>query len=783
MTDRITESEFVETLESQGFYQQGPRWRGPCKAHNGEGDNCVVWRNDDGTIAAKCHSAGCDWRTILQSLGFWIEFEQADGRPAVSTRSWVYQHLDGSTREVLRQDYEGQCTRKRCKDGDNPHKHIWQMPRGRPLDGYHVRTIQQGGFDSTRPIVLVEGEVTAESIRDRAADYIAASTIGGADSMHKAAFDLLADRDVILWPDADEAGGRAMRKVAVKLAGQEVGVKSLRLVDVSNMADLCIRAKDGLDAADILDDADLIAKLEQAADVSESDLKAWASESGNSEGSSGRVDTGRRRRGDWCRFWDLHDDGDQLLDALTRETADKIAYINGAVRVYSESRRQWAIAEGNGGLGGWLRGQVRVCREYCGQLASALGKNAENRRRETRPGLHPYQDGSGGLCVMDMDAAGRVSWRAATAADYLTDIDESELYQIDDSTMARGMAGAFANGTAATFATEALGWQKDTYSYLLGKFKMAMFGLGPQEIVVVRGDSGTGKSTLTQSAMRAFGADSYDLPRGDFNRFSTHFLAKSRFVRINEADLTESDIDLIVSLTGGERVNCEVKGGDAYSARFDGIVVIGAVDGIKRANTAKGLGRRLRAFQTRKAASAGVSDAHSRAVIADGSHGMLFDILRADIPASSRIEDAPSQVREWSRSQLLDADSLKEFVDAHYSRTAAECLVAASEVKKQYKGHWHKHGDDRKARQRVSNASIRSAFEFCGFEIVADTKRIKIAGAAFDGHDCDVCRDEVVEQQRYTALTARDESEWDESDREFADGFRARQGIDQGGLA
>lgn len=80
------------------------------------------------------------------------------------------------------------------------------------------------------PVLAVEGEKAAKAAQSLFSDHIAITWPGGASSAGKADWNALKGRDVVLWPDADEPGRKAMDEVATALAA--AGCGRLRLVNL-----------------------------------------------------------------------------------------------------------------------------------------------------------------------------------------------------------------------------------------------------------------------------------------------------------------------------------------------------------------------------------------------------------------------------------------------------------------------------------------------------------------------------------------------------------------------
>lgn len=119
---------------------------------------------------------------------------------------------------------------------------LWRMPNGqlqwlwkqwpdpRPL--LYLRGLAQ------RPdawVLVVEGEKAARAARELFDEYIPTTSPGGSNAANKADWSPLADRHVVIWPDADKPGAAYANDVA-RLA-LEAGALSVRIVDVSGLPD------------------------------------------------------------------------------------------------------------------------------------------------------------------------------------------------------------------------------------------------------------------------------------------------------------------------------------------------------------------------------------------------------------------------------------------------------------------------------------------------------------------------------------------------------------------
>jgi predicted P-loop ATPase len=94
------------------------------------------------------------------------------------------------------------------------------FPVPRPL--YGLRELAQR---PDAPVLIVEGEKSTDAAREIAPQYVVITWPGGAEAWRKAALNPLRGRTVLLWPDADEPGTKAMWEVGHELLKQCPTVK------------------------------------------------------------------------------------------------------------------------------------------------------------------------------------------------------------------------------------------------------------------------------------------------------------------------------------------------------------------------------------------------------------------------------------------------------------------------------------------------------------------------------------------------------------------------------
>jgi putative DNA primase/helicase len=96
-------------------------------------------------------------------------------------------------------------------------------PQPRPLYG-----LLRLALEPNRPVLVVEGEKAHAAATELFPGYCVITWAGGASSVKTADWAVLAARDVVLWPDADEPGRKAMAWLAAQLVGS---AQRVRVVD------------------------------------------------------------------------------------------------------------------------------------------------------------------------------------------------------------------------------------------------------------------------------------------------------------------------------------------------------------------------------------------------------------------------------------------------------------------------------------------------------------------------------------------------------------------------
>lgn len=135
-----------------------------------------------------------------QPIGYVYRYDVGDGKKEITPLTWCRHIETGAT--------------------------AWRfqaMPKPRSLYGIELLAIQP-----TARILLVEGEVKCDAAQDiLPSDVIAVSWLGGANAWRHVIWQQLAGRDVVIWPDNDEAGTAAAHNIAEQLERHSARVRVL----------------------------------------------------------------------------------------------------------------------------------------------------------------------------------------------------------------------------------------------------------------------------------------------------------------------------------------------------------------------------------------------------------------------------------------------------------------------------------------------------------------------------------------------------------------------------
>lgn len=218
-----------------------------CPAHEDRTPSLSVTDRGEGqSPLIYCH-AGCTWdavRVALVSLGAWhppvgqphapIPVQAARPKPAPKRERWTpieppegyrlngVSHFDHGVPDVVYEYRNAQgnllaavCRFVNgpkalpyvyCKDSHGNEQWQWRgLPKPRPLYGLDLLARYP-----KRTVIIVEGEKCAGALNATTMPVVATTWQGGSAVPHHTAWDSLAGREVVLWPDADEPGVSAM---------------------------------------------------------------------------------------------------------------------------------------------------------------------------------------------------------------------------------------------------------------------------------------------------------------------------------------------------------------------------------------------------------------------------------------------------------------------------------------------------------------------------------------------------------------------------------------------
>lgn len=237
-------------------------WSACCPAHKDRDPSLSVSTGDNGRVLVNCH-AGCSPKAIVEAVGLTEadlfedsgQHQQPKKRAARSYETAdqaerVYERTLGKPSTVY--DYQvdhelvGRVLRWSQPDGSKKirpvslHRDGWQpvaMPEPRPLYRHDELA------ESTGRVYVAEGEKCVEALRS--IGLTATTNAGGCKAEHQADWYLLAGREVVVIPDADEAGRQYAKNVA-GLLQQLDPPASVRIVDLSP------DRSDGYDVADMV---------------------------------------------------------------------------------------------------------------------------------------------------------------------------------------------------------------------------------------------------------------------------------------------------------------------------------------------------------------------------------------------------------------------------------------------------------------------------------------------------------------------------------------------------
>ena len=225
--------------------RSGESWRVPCPAHDGDGPNLSLRNGDGDRLLTFCHSRGCSFKDIIAAL-------RERGIVGDFGRAWTYPpNAKGIQKVVTRTDS--------VDEAGQPSKSFYSPGE---QDGTPILLL---GDEGECPIVIVEGEAKADDLYEALYTpegfehpiHAIASYPHGSGSADKADYSVVKGRKVIVWPDPDETGIEAGRKVWK--ACSSAGAAELWLIRGPAPDDLNVKDKlAALDSAELLYERDVL---------------------------------------------------------------------------------------------------------------------------------------------------------------------------------------------------------------------------------------------------------------------------------------------------------------------------------------------------------------------------------------------------------------------------------------------------------------------------------------------------------------------------------------------
>ncbi len=201
--------------------------------------------NDRGFFCRQCAPDGNTDPAILREILTAAGLGQAPGASAATIiRDYAYTLADGSHLLTVKRR-EGPDGKK---IGDPP---IWRDPTGvtKPDGGYPLYRLPSILANPDKPLLIVEGEKTADCAHDLFGDrYEATTAIGGTGKAGQTDWTPARGRAVIVWPDADQPGRE--HADAVAQCCHTAGAASVSMVATDSLPpkwDLADRAPDDFD--------------------------------------------------------------------------------------------------------------------------------------------------------------------------------------------------------------------------------------------------------------------------------------------------------------------------------------------------------------------------------------------------------------------------------------------------------------------------------------------------------------------------------------------------------
>jgi len=200
----------------RGVRRSGAAWEALCPTHDDGEQSLSVAEGDDGRVLLHCH-AGCAVEAIVAAIGLTLRdlYPPRAGRGRESARETIYVIRAADGRPVAEHVRMDRPAGKRM---------WWRLPGARRTGLGGVRTCDLPLYGTDRLRELPDGATVVATEGERAADALTARGIAAVGTVTGASgtpsddvLRVLVGRDVVLWPDADDAGRGHMTRIAAHL--------------------------------------------------------------------------------------------------------------------------------------------------------------------------------------------------------------------------------------------------------------------------------------------------------------------------------------------------------------------------------------------------------------------------------------------------------------------------------------------------------------------------------------------------------------------------------------
>lgn len=228
----ILERNNIEFQDSEKYYTACPKCN---DERNVKDTKSLMVTADNGYVRWKClHAEQCEWNKLqtykvggevldkvveVKASQVLIEEGNIPPHPKDSIL-YNYKDIDGNTMfYVIRTKDKKFCPMTYTEDGE------WTAKAWRQNSLYGAELLKDNDV-----VIVVEGEKTRDAAQKIFTKAAVVSWIGGAANIKKGDWALLEGKEIILWPDNDDAGIKAMKQIASVLSKENVS-----LVDVVSL--------------------------------------------------------------------------------------------------------------------------------------------------------------------------------------------------------------------------------------------------------------------------------------------------------------------------------------------------------------------------------------------------------------------------------------------------------------------------------------------------------------------------------------------------------------------